>query len=1475
MKKDIGQALVLIMAFLVPLAPCVQPLYAAYYADPANEFVAYSYIGTGEMITFCPAIHGNVVVWYDDREGVEEYHIYGKNLSTGEELAICTDPYPSQQIHPDIYGNIVVWEQYSLFESDIYGKNLNTGETFPICTESGDQSAPAIYGNIVVWLDSNNNLCGKNISSEQQFTISTASVGFGFPDIHDDIVVWPDYRNGNGDIYGADISDPLNPVEFVVCNNPAEQHFPAIHGDIVTWCDERNEGQSIYGKNLSTGEEFPICVGTAGWWNPAIYGDIVLWEDFRNGEYPFICAKDITTGQEFPISTYQIQWFPAIYDNIVVFLSEGIGQQGGISGNRILPGTVQQAKKFGVDRTGATSSDPVNTGTGNFYLSETDVAISGPGINFEFGRVYNTQDSYCGPFGPGWTHSYNVFVAPDPCSEMMLLKWGDGQGHYYLPDFNDANSYHPAIGAVYDKLKKNPDNTWTVTQKDLTQYQFDTNGKLNSIIDKNGNTITLAYDENGLDQIIDTAGRIIDIVCDSNGLIQSVTDPNNRQNSYGYTGGKLTSVTDPRGNTTYYTYDVNHEILKTITNNRGIVDVNNIFDSNDRVIQQIDGRGNISSLSYDDPCENQTTITDPLGRQTVHIYDPYLRIISITDPCGYTISYTYDNKSNCTSITDQKGNIHYFSYDERGNVLTMTAPQTDPGDPSTAAITTVTYDPNTNNPRAKAEATGSALERAWAYQYDPNGNLIRTVDPNGNESLRTYTAKGLLATETDKRGNITKYTYDANDNLTDVNDALGNITNYTYDAIGRLLVRTDARGNTTTYSYDENDNLLSVTDPNGETISYTYDENGNKTTMTDRQGKTWEYHYSENNILTREVDSLGFQILYGYDDVDNLISVNDKNGNTTLYSYDLLDRLIDVNDPSGHHTSYTYDSRGNMTSMTNALGKTQTYEYDTLDRIITETDSLSNTITYEYDLIGRIIARVDANSKKTKYNYDELDRLIDVNYPDGTAVAFIYDKNGNLTGMTDPTGTTTYTYDPLDRITSSTDSFGKQVQYGYDIVGNRTSTTYPADSTNPSHTVTYTYDKANRLDKIIDWEGRTWDYTVDETGRITQLVYPNGVKKIMNYDVAGRLSSLLYKDSNDVNLITYSYTRDAQGNPVEMNETGTLEPSIDLPLKVDYTYDNDNRLISSTEPAVYGYDNNGNLTTRQKDGTITTFTYDFENRLTSQKSDSNSVEHVYDGLGNRIARIKNGVETRYVLDRGRDMSHVLCETDGSGEIVAYYIHGPTIVGRIGTNGSVRFYHTNHIGSIVALTDTNETVTDCYAYTPFGVPAGREGSTPNPFTYVGGFGVMAETDDLYFMRARFYDTDTGRFLSKDPVKGNILDPATFNGYTYVQNYPTTRVDPSGEIFDWILELWFWHEMPSEKDIAITIATAILEIPLLITEPVAIAATLGRRAGELVSAAPEGCYDWPRCEVTTKEYIDQDKITVDLQPAKVNKEIKQGG
>jgi RHS repeat-associated protein len=1114
--------------------------------------------------------------------------------------------------------------------------------------------------------------------------------------------------------------------------------------------------------------------------------------------------------------------------------------------------------------------DPVNTATGNFFHSETDLSIASRGISLVFSRHYNGKDNRITPLGLGWTHSYYTILTED--TNLVSVRWSDGRTDYWNPDGLDG--YEPNTVGLYDALTKD-ENNWIVTRKNLNKYVFDSNGLLTSMSDKNGNAITLSYnhptDANLVTDITDSVDRTLSLGY-TGGLLTSITDfalpPRSVQ--YSYISGRLTQVTDVLGKTIDYTYDANG-YLATINDQRDVNTVINVYDPNGRVIEQTDGNGNKTIFAYDIPGPNQTTITDANGKTTIHTHiTGYKLLYSIENPGGDRIYYTYDEEGNRITVTDRNSKTTYFAYDSRGNVIETTAPD--------GGTNIVDYnDPNfTDLPTKNTDA----LNNITQWKYDSNGNVTKQIDPNNNERTWTYSSFGQKLTQTDENSNTANYIYDSNGLLTEIIDPNGNHTWYGYDELWRLTHVTDGRGSsagdpvhTTVTVYDEANRVISITRPiTGE--SYLYDEVGNRTHVTNGRGYTTVYNYDNNNNLTRierpAPDGQTQIIQYAYDELNRKISMTDPNENVTTYEYDDAGRLIKETNPEGDETTYSYDDHGNILSVTDGNDVTINYGYDSKNRknhqydelgnhwywqynklgqLVKHTDATGHITRYEYDSLGRLTKIIDDANNTTEYKYDRVgnlreikdasgkiiekkyydtanrmihkedgldhayeyqydgagnivsektpnvdtktfvydneNRLIEVHYPDLTEVIYSYDENGNLLTVTDSTGSTTYAYDELDRLVSSTDSFSKQVQYGYDIVGNRTSITYPADSNNPARTVIYTYDKANRLDKIIDWSGRTWDYDVDGAGRIKDVNYPNGTREIRTYDQACRLASLVYKKSDGTTFISYNYTRDGQGNPVEISETGTLEPSLDLLLKEDYTYDNDNRLISSTAPTTYGYDNNGNMTSRVVGGITTTFVYDFENRLISQTTGGSNVQHIYDEQGNRIARDNNGSVTRYILDRGRSMSHVLCETDASGEIIASYIHGPQIVGRIGADGSERYYHTNHVGSVVALTDGAKVVTDRYAYTPFGIPAGSEGTASNPFTYVGSLGVMAEVDGLYFMRARFYEPSTGRFMTKDPIQGNLFKRGSMTMYTYAQNSPLKYIDPKGTTVVWTI------------------------------------------------------------------------------------------
>jgi len=211
----------------------------------------------------------------------------------------------------------------------------------------------------------------------------------------------------------------------------------------------------------------------------------------------------------------------------------------------------------------------------------------------------------------------------------------------------------------------------------------------------------------------------------------------------------------------------------------------------------------------------------------------------------------------------------------------------------------------------------------------------------------------------------------------------------------------------------------------------------------------------------------------------------------------------------------------------------------------------------------------------------------------------------------------------------------------------------------------------------------------------------------------------------------------------------------------------------------FAHDKNGNLV----DDGVNTYVYDYENRLihTIRKSDGSILgEYRYDALGRRIKKIASGLTTEFLYDGWRVIG------DGvDKKIVAEYVYGDWIdeVLCMQREDQTYYYHTNKLGSIVALTDASGDVVERYAYDAYGstsimdetgIPL-SDSAVDNPYMFTGR-SLDPETG-LYYYRARMYNPETGRFMSKDPL-GMVNGP---NMYTYVNNNPLNFIDPEGKIW----------------------------------------------------------------------------------------------
>jgi RHS repeat-associated protein len=186
----------------------------------------------------------------------------------------------------------------------------------------------------------------------------------------------------------------------------------------------------------------------------------------------------------------------------------------------------------------------------------------------------------------------------------------------------------------------------------------------------------------------------------------------------------------------------------------------------------------------------------------------------------------------------------------------------------------------------------------------------------------------------------------------------------------------------------------------------------------------------------------------------------------------------------------------------------------------------------------------------------------------------------------------------------------------------------------------------------------------------------------------------------------------------------------------------------------------------------TSYAWDFENRLTSVTlpAGGGTVSFKYDPFGRRIYKSSsNGTSIN-----AYDGDNLVEETNSSGTAVARYSDGLNIDEPLAMlrGGATSFYHAAGLGSITSLSTTAGSIAQTYTFDSYGNQTGSSGSLTNSLRYTARE-FDAETS-LYYYRARYYDTNSGRFISEDP----IAFQAGSNFYTYVRNKPTIFSDPTG-------------------------------------------------------------------------------------------------
>ena len=1076
----------------------------------------------------------------------------------------------------------------------------------------------------------------------------------------------------------------------------------------------------------------------------------------------------------------------------------------------------------------ATGTDGAKVQYGYDVLDRlTDVTeADGTVTTYEYDKVGNLIKT-TEPGEAVYTYAYDainrITGKTDPLGAASTFAY---DGNSNLTEAVDGNGVDTAYS--YDVLNR------LIALKDgngnTTGYEYDELSRLLSVTTPEGNKNEYRYDELGnMTKSKDGNGLITEYQYDVMGNLVKAISPKGAETSYTYDKhDELTGITDAMGHVTAYEVDLNRMVTKMTQKNGGEykysydavhrltgittplgLERNFTYDKADNIIRDTDSLGRTNTFEYD-IMHRMTKAINAKGGVETYSYDIRGNVNAVTNAMGYQNTYAYDLIDQLKESVDPEGKATKFTYDLVGNLTSMTKPG--------ERTISYTYDNNYN-------VTSLTDPKGYIYRnvYDKDNRQITAIDPLNQTEAVAYDRGNRITALTDKMGLSQEFTYDAHGNVTAAKSTNGLLTHFQYDILDRLTMVTDPMGNETMYDYDVMGNITAMTNAQKNVTKYTYDLEGNMTSLTSPMGRKEQYRYDAGGRMASRLTAKGDTIRYDYDVLNGLAEKTYENGSgaesdhPVFMGYNAMGQRISMEDITGEST-YTYDALGRLKTAVNGSGKTVEYVYDEADNLsgILYPDGYS--VLYTYDKNDNITKIVDRDGRETFYSYDPLNRLTRVKRADGSTSSYTYNARDqiveaeNLCSCGFLISDYKYMYDDAGLIVSETAKeclFASDQDYGH---------------------------KGGPNDECAHEKENPWQNQNPEW---------QTTKRTFKYDNNGQLLECK-EDKGMFDKTTYTYEYDSVGNRTMAKRQEAFTYA--NPDKTTYTYNADNQMAGAvvcegnlTKRYTYQYDANGNLTREcLRNYAETTYQYDTENRLKAVKDGQKLLmAAAYDGDGNRTFQLNYNPEavcgygknvsgevfmpensknedgsltaegdlfgyicsatgraydlTEYVNDTNRQYAEVLTAyTVNSGATESYSYNGRQRLSRNNIWTEARdlvcnetsYYLYDGRGSVTANTWYNGMVTSVYQYDPYGQVT--LGSTEHADFYGYNAESYNPNTGLEYLRARYYNADTGRFFQEDAYLGDIGDPLTLNRYAYTKNSPLNYVDPSGNNASAVLE-----------------------------------------------------------------------------------------
>ncbi|WP_434704047.1 RHS domain-containing protein [Pseudomonas sp. Z1-12] len=1008
-----------------------------------------------------------------------------------------------------------------------------------------------------------------------------------------------------------------------------------------------------------------------------------------------------------------------------------------------------------------TSGCPVSMVTGEELLTLDDGTLDGR-LPFVFTRLYRTSAANLDlGLGRGWSHALAHRLELDG----EQVTWVDQENRRTL--FPLPTTQRPAIhnslarAAIY--LGSEPDELIVAQPGGNAPFLHFRDGHLIALSDRYDNRLTLQRNIHGdICRLDNGAGRSLRLRYEQRHLIAvdyqsfhpAITlDEAWRTEqtlvSYRYDGRfRLIEATNAAGESERYDYDDQHVILqRQLAGGASFYWEWQGVGPTSRCVRHWASFAQMDSR-YTWGEDGSVTVRHLDGSQEVYVHDDRARLVGKVEPDGGEHLKAYDEQGRLIAEQDPLGAVREYRYDEVGRLLALIPPDEAP--------TSYEYRNGFLHTRSRGKAV-------WTYRRNDHGDVIASIDPDGQRTEYAYDAHGQLLAKYDPDGGEHRFTWSRLGQLTEEILPDGGHRHFSYDALGRLLSRRDEYGALTHYQWDAVGRLLQVTLPTGAIRAWSYNAYGKVIAERDEQGRTTRYEYADDlHLVSRRLNPDGSELKYRYDSARLLLTeIENESGEQYQLDYTPNGLIRQQVGFDGQRTAYAYDLNGHLLEKTehgeDGSQWVTRYQRDTAGRLQLKTLPDGQSIEYRYDELGRLVYVDDGSDHPLAFEYDAQDRLVCEHQGWGT-LRYRYDACGRLNHLRLPDDSQLdYHHAPGGALTAIDLNGARLTEHRFD--GSRERQRQQGQLLSD-----YRYDEQGRLKAQTVWQNPQqqllWrDYTYSPKGNL-QTLSDHRSRRSYQYDSLDRLTRIDFSHSEPPE----HFSHDPAGNLLMQDRPGptTLKG---------------NRLLKEGDRH-YDYDAFGNLIReRRGEALVSAYRYDSQHRLIGiTTADGCETSYRYDAFGRRISKTVDGLTTEFFWQGDQLVA------ENSPRHHRSYVYEPgtfrplaMLNGEGPEKAAPFYYHLDHLGTPQELTNPNGQIVWSARYNGYGkvtaLTHGDGEQLEQPLRFQGQY--FDPESGLHYNRHRYYNPETGRYLTPDPSKlvGGL------NGYRYTLN-PTGWVDPLG-------------------------------------------------------------------------------------------------